>query len=90
MMREAHGARTQLMRIQAERRKRERTTPPATMPPGPMMQALPGAASMVISDPPAVACSRTAPDGRSPSLAPPRLTCMRSGVRGVRTPIRAQ
>ena len=59
MMREARGARTQLMRIQAERRKRESDNATRDQAAwtehcaiGLMMQALPGAAPVAMPDPP--------------------------------------
>ena len=59
MMREARGARTQLMRIQAERRKREADNATRDQAAwiehcaiGLMMQAQPGAAPMAMPDPP--------------------------------------
>ena len=91
MMREARGARTQLMRIQAERRKREADNATRDQAAwtehcaiGLMMQAQPGAAPVAMPDPP---CRRPLPNRRRPTNRaptwPPRPTCMRSCIRGV-------
>ena len=90
LMREARGARTQLMRIQAERRKREAdnvTRDQAAWTEhcaiGLMMQVLPGAAPAAMPDPPPPPpAPEPAPAGRAPT-SPPRPTCMRSCIRGV-------
>jgi hypothetical protein len=90
MMREARGARTQLMRIQAERRKREsdnatrdRAAWTEHCAIGLMMQALPGAAPVAMpGPPPPPPRNLRRPTNRSQTW-PPRPTCMRSCIRGV-------
>jgi hypothetical protein len=70
MMREARGARTQLMRIQAERRKREADNATRDQAAwtehcaiGLMMQARPGAAPAAMPDPPPPPAPEPAPAG---------------------------
>jgi hypothetical protein len=90
MMREARGARTLLMRIQAERRKREsdnatrdRAAWTEHCAIGLMMQALPGAAPVAMpGPPPPPPRNLRRPTNRSQTW-PPRPTCMRSCIHGV-------